>query len=100
MQMLPRPKQGKPKHIILKALVVALVVYAFYAFVQTNMEIKRGRERLDKTRAALKEIHAENEQLERYSSGDNIGEYMERVARDEMGYADPQERVYYVVPGN
>ncbi|MDR0222816.1 MAG: septum formation initiator family protein [Oscillospiraceae bacterium] len=95
-----KTKTGKPRYIFLKALIAVLVIYAFYAFVQTNVDIKRGKEKLETTRAATKSLQAENEQLERYSSENNLGEYMERVARDEMGYADPQERVYYVVPGN
>ncbi|MCL2634312.1 MAG: septum formation initiator family protein [Oscillospiraceae bacterium] len=80
-------------------LAMVILSYAFILFVQINLDIRKENARLAETQTALKNVTIENEQLERYSSGENLGEYMERIARDEFGYADPQERVYYIVPG-
>jgi cell division protein FtsB len=83
--------------VITLILVVALPL--LYELAYNNAEIREGRERL----AALEErerlLNIENEQLRRYSNGENLDEYIERFARDEMRYADPHERIFYVNPG-
>jgi cell division protein FtsB len=96
--MLSKQKSGKHKFLIIKLLGLSVLgIYAVYMYIQININIKNESAKLNDTQIELKTISAENEQLEHYSSGENLNEYMERIARDEMGYADPHERVYYVV---
>jgi len=81
-------------------MLVFLMIPIIYEVTQDNAELNRTRVSLNATSDELKNINIENEQLERYANGENFDEYLERFARDEMGFADPQERVFHVRPGN
>lgn len=77
-------------------MAALLFIYAAVVLVKLNINIRTENERLASAKERLEYLTSENEQLARYASDVNIGEYMERVARDDMGYADPSERVYYI----
>jgi len=76
---------------------LASVLFLFVIEVaNNNAELKRSNEALAAIELEERQLALENEQLESYSNGENFDEFIERHARDDMGYADPQERVYRV----
>jgi cell division protein FtsB len=77
-----------------------MLIPIVYEVTQDQAELSRARASLNAASEDLRVVNIENEQLERYANGENFDEYLERFARDEMGYADPQERVFHVRPGN
>jgi cell division protein FtsB len=59
-------------------------------------EVKNGREILGAMLQEEQVLALENEQFESYAKGENFDEFIERYARDDMGYADPQERIFHI----
>ncbi|MCH5199460.1 MAG: septum formation initiator family protein [Oscillospiraceae bacterium] len=63
-----------------------------------QMEISRAQSELDGITNELNSVLVANEQLRRYSSDENIMEYIEQIARDQLDYSHSDETVYYFVP--
>ncbi|MCL1789349.1 MAG: septum formation initiator family protein [Oscillospiraceae bacterium] len=80
-------------------MVLVFVLFLFvYEVANNRAEVKRSSESLAIAQEELRRYTIENEQLRRYAQGENLDDYLDRFARDEMGYADPQERVYRIEP--
>ena len=90
--------------ILIPLIIIVVLLVALYfvslAVARNNAERKTLLENLALMQEEERNLSIENEQLERYANGENLDEYLERFARDEMGYADPQERVYHVNPAD
>jgi cell division protein FtsB len=86
--------------IIVVLVFIFVVVPLMYEVAGNNRDLNNAKKNLAALQENERVINIENEQLRRYSDGENFDEYIERYARDVMGFADPNERVYYIVPGN
>jgi cell division protein FtsB len=71
-----------------------------YEVVNNRAELRRSNEILAALQEQERLVNIDNGQLRRYSDDENLDDYLDRHARDEMGYADPLERVYYVAQGD
>jgi len=82
---------------VIIATVLIAVMFLFAVEVANNRaQIKRSNEALEAIKQEERILALENDQLESYANGENFDEFIERHARDDMGFADPQERVYRV----
>ena len=81
-----KKKKGKAKHsFILTLLLVLAVGYFTISLIDTQLKIKER----------------ENERLQKVADGGSQEDYIERVAREKLGYVMPDEKVYYdITPGN
>lgn len=68
--------------------------------VSLAKDIKATKEEISAVNTANEELAAENESLRKSMESGNIDKYVERIARDEMGFVKPGERVYYDVSSN
>ena len=59
-----------------------------------QMEIAAKRQQLENVTQQVEAQQAQNEELQRTTQADDEASYMERVARDKLGYARPDERVF------
>lgn len=73
----------------------ALAGYFAITLIQLQIEISEKKETLTQVQAQYNEKIAENEELEKVIEGGNEDEYIERIARDSLGYVKPGEKVYY-----
>lgn len=73
----------------------ALAGYFAITLIQLQIEISEKKETLAHVQAQYNEKIAENEELEKVIEGGNEDEYIERIARDSLGYVKPGEKVYY-----
>lgn len=73
----------------------ALAGYFAITLIQLQIEISEKKETLAQVQAQYNEKVAENEELEKVIEGGNEDEYIERIARDSLGYVKPGEKVYY-----
>ncbi len=73
----------------------ALAGYFAITLIQLQIEISEKKETLAQVQAQYNEKIAENEELEKVIEGGNEDEYIERIARDSLGYVKPGEKVYY-----
>lgn len=81
--------------MILIVMTLGLVVYEF---VSLQVEISQKNAELAELTAQRAAVESENRQLSRYSEDNYKIEYIEKIARNKLGYALPEERIYYIVP--
>ena len=91
-----KKKKGKAKHsFILTLLLVLAVGYFTISLIDTQLKIK------EQVSAQYEQQLAENERLQKVADGGSQEDYIERVAREKLGYVMPDEKVYYdITPGN
>lgn len=65
------------------------------------MEIKERKDKVDELNAQYDQQVAENENLQDIIDNSDKDSYIERVAREKLGYVKPGEKVYYnITPNN
>lgn len=69
------------------------------SFIQNQVEIASKRQELEAVQAQLEAQIAENTELQRVLESDTEEEIIERIARDNLGYAKPGERVFVDTSG-
>lgn len=78
--------------------LLALFLYFVFGLVKTQIDISAKRQELAAVDNSLQEQLAANDELNReLASGDQA--IIERAARDELGYARPNERIFVDVSG-
>ena len=100
--MLLKQKSGKSfklPFIFAFAAFVALA-YAVVNLVAMQVEISRKSDEYEALSAKLYALETENERLERYTSEENKLGYVEEIAREELDYSYPDEKIYYFIPSN
>ena len=65
-----------------------------------QVSISSKQQALASVQQQLEQQQAENEELERVLTSGSEEEIVERVARDRLGYARPDERVFVDVSGS
>ena len=95
--MAKRRKKKKGFSFVLSISFVCIVLYAVVALINLNIELVNKQ----KEQAALEAEYHErvllNEELQRMLESGNTEEYAKRVAREKLGLAFPDEKVYKVV---
>lgn len=89
-----REKQRRFSFILTLALV-ALIGYFLISLVSVQLDIKEKKQELAEARTQLEEVSGQNEDLKDLKENEDNESYMERVARDVLGYVLPGESVYY-----
>ena len=71
------------------------------AFEYLVIKIKEREKTAKQVSAQYEQQLAENERLQKVADGGSQEDYIERVAREKLGYVMPDEKVYYdITPGN
>ena len=71
------------------------VCYFLISFIVMQSDIKSQEKYKAQLNAQLVEKKAENEELEKLVGSSDLDDYVEQIARRELGYVFPDERVYY-----
>ena len=85
--------------LILRVGVVLVGGYLVIGMIFNQMEISAKRQQLDTVQQQLAAQQAKNDEVTRILESGNDEEIIERVARDKLGYAKPNERVFVDVTG-
>lgn len=96
----PKSKKFNKVMLILAPLLVVALVVCVYNFISIQVEIAEKNEELSNLTSQVEEVENENKLLGRYSLEEYKIEYIETIARDKLGYAKPEERIYYIVPAD
>ena len=80
--------------LAIKLGLLFLCVYLAVSFVCAQMEIAAQRQQLENVTQQVEAQQAQNEELQRTTQADDEASDMERVAREKLGYARPDERVF------
>lgn len=101
--MAKKPKKQKEKSSpaikVLKFITTALVVLLIFAFIDGQMQVSRMQRELD---AAMQQVNQQKESNDELRNLVNTGDqdaYIERVARERLGYVKPGERIFIDITG-
>lgn len=95
--------RAKPKkHSFILSMALLLIAgYFVIGLVQTQLQIREREKRAEEVSAQYEQQLAENKRLQSVVDGGDEKAYIERVAREKLGYVMPDEKVYYdITPGN
>lgn len=85
----------KKRSIILIVLLCALVVYFVATLISIQSKVRAQQNVNESLSATYQQKLEENAELEERIENGNEEENIDRIAREEYGYALPDERVYY-----
>ena len=89
-------KMKNRKHsIILAVLFCALVCYFVATLISLQMQVRAQENTVEDLKAQYQQQLDDNSELQRLIEEGNESEYIEKIAREQYGYAKPDERVYY-----
>lgn len=88
--------QTQKRHSTILMIVFAVAVcYFLISFIVMQSDIKSQEKYNAQLRTQLADKKAENEELEKLVKSSDLDDYVEQIARRELGYVFPDERVYY-----
>ncbi len=99
-------KSGEPKrHGLVSFLactaVAVLAIFIAYSIISDNIKIREYSEQYKSLVEQTNSTLEENAQINRYLEDDaNLDEYIEDIAREKLDFANPDERIYYIVPSS
>jgi cell division protein FtsB len=87
------------KSILLKLAACAFAVYIAATLIYQTVQIRQSNDQLARLKAQVADQQEENAQTERVLA-ENDEQFMESVARNDLGYAKPNERIFVDASGN
>lgn len=85
--------------IVFKVAVVLASVYLLVAFVGGQMQVAEKQRELEAVEAQVQQQTVKNAELQRLMESGDEDAYVERIAREQLGYARPDERVFVDISG-
>ena len=89
-------KKSKRSFIVTLAMISLLCCFII-GFITTQIEISHQKQQIAAAQQVLVQKKEENAELNELVKEENEEAYMERIARDVLGYVLPGESVYYDV---
>jgi len=90
----------KNRNIILRLAVFAFAIYVAVTLVQLQIDIGQKTQESAVLTKSVNDQKIKNQELQKLLSSGNEANYIERVAREQLGFADPQERIFIDASGN
>ncbi len=97
LKLKQKSKGNKMSYILVPVLAVVSVII-FFGIITTQIEVSQRNAEFNSLNNEITRVENENKLLSRYLKAEYKVEYIESIARDELGYALPEERVYYIIP--
>ncbi len=82
---------------------LCLMVFTFYivvCLVNSQIDISKKRDELESIAEKISIQEVENKKLERIINSDKDDEYIEKLAREKLNFAYPDEKIYIDISGN
>ncbi len=95
-------KARKKKYILLYLAIIGFAFYAVITIINQNVEIAKKREELTELQQQINVVEIQTQYLEKVQgyTGDDLDEYIEKIAKDELGYISEGERIFINVAGD
>ena len=96
-QQKQRKRTKNRRSFLLTLALIALIGYFCISLVSLQFQIYNKQQELNAVQTQYSQELKKNKELKERASEDDQNAYMERVARNVLGYAYPGESVYYDV---
>lgn len=95
-------KRGLGFVSILARIAIAIVsIFIVYIIINDQIQINEYNAQYDELLEKTNQTLEENAEISRYLDDDaNLDEYIESIARDKLDFANPDERIYYIIPSS
>ena len=90
-----KKEKKNSRSFFLTLAVIAVMGYFVISLISLQIEIRDKTKEVEEAKSQYEEIQLENEELESFLADGDESAYIERIARDVLGYVLPGERVYY-----
>lgn len=88
-------KKQKNNYSLVKTVIfVALIAFFGYTLITQQFAISEKKAELKSVNSKIEQAQAEKSELDQRLKTVNTPEYIEKVARNELGYAAPDEIVF------
>lgn len=97
-----KPKKVRRKrHFLLYIAIIGFVFYAVITIINQSVEISKKRIELQKLQQQINVVEIQTQYLEKvqHYSGEELEEYIEKIAKEDMGYIGEGERIFINVAG-
>ncbi len=98
MKKRAKKRRGLINSLLAPCLVLLMGGYLIWSLIYNQVQISAKRQELAAVQTQLAAQQADNEELSRQLE-ESDEEIIEQVARDELGYAKPSERVFVDMSG-
>ena len=97
----PTKKTKKKRNIVFGVLLGVFAAYAVVTLISQQVQINQKQSELSELEDKILIQEVKNGEVEEvYNSDDKENEeYIRRIAREELGYAEPDERVFINIAG-
>ena len=95
-------KKRKKRYILLYLALIGFVFYAVITIVNQNVRIADKRAELKELQQQINVIEIQTQYLKKVQGfkGEELSEYMEKIAKEELGYVSEGERIFINVAGD
>lgn len=90
----------KKRHLFSKILIVLFSCYLVFTLIQLQIEIREKSNELALIQEACEEQELANKDLERMIQLGDDQEYLQRIAREKLDFAFPDEKIYVDTAGS
>lgn len=97
-----QPKRlRKKKYILLYLAIIGFVFYAVITIINQNMKIAEKQTELQDLQQQINVVEIQTQYLEKVQNyqGEELKEYIEQIAKDDLGYLSEGERIFINVAG-
>lgn len=95
-----RKRKNRFLSLLVMLATLVFLCYAVGSLISYQVEISKQRRQLAEIKEQTMVALEENNELDGLLGAEDNSEYIERIAREKLGYAYDDERVYYVIPAN
>ena len=91
--------QTGPVVRLLKVITAVFAVLLVVSFINGRMQVSRMERELQEVNRQVEQQREANEELQRLMRTGDEDAYVERIAREKLGYARPGERIFIDITG-
>lgn len=97
----PKKKRVRLHYFILLLAVVGFMFYSVITIINQNVKIADKKEQLKDLNQQINVVEVNSKYLEKVQNydDDELSAYMEKIAKDELGYISEGERIFINVSG-
>ena len=97
-QAVRQPKShSRLARVLAYIAVFCLIIYAVFNIISQQAQIAELKKQSEELSAQITEQEQRNDEYNRLLKSGDETEYMERIAVEQLGYAYPNERRFYIV---
>ncbi len=101
-EITPKKKFRRKKYILLYLAIIGFVFYAVITIINQNIQIAEKKEELQDLQQQISVVEIQTQYLNKVQGykGDELNEYIEKIAKEELGYVSEGERIFINVAGD